>query len=252
MRAALDNPFLVLLGSLIIFSASAWIGTRLHHVLRIGESDRDNFSFVLGGTLTLLGLIVGFTFSMAVGRYDQRINHEEQEADAIGTAFAQADLLPATDAASVRDLLRAYVDQRILFYTRNDAQQLRKIGAETARLQREMWTVVTVHALDQPTPIAALIVSGMSDVLSSQGYSQAAWWNRIPTEAWGLMVGIAIFCNMLIGLRARGRGLTLLLILPIVLSVTLFLVADIDSPRIGVIHVAPRELDVVAESMRVP
>jgi hypothetical protein len=57
---------------------------------------------------------------------------------------------------------------------------------------------------------------------------------------------------MLIGLRARGRGLTLLLILPIVLSVTLFLVADIDSPRIGVIHVAPRELDVVAESMRVP
>ncbi len=115
-----------------------------------------------------------------------------------------------------------------------------------------MWTVVTVHASGQPTPIAALIVSGMSDVLSSQGFSQAAWWNRIPTEGWGLVVGIAIFCNMLIGLRARGRHVTLLLILPIVLSVTLFLIADIDSPRIGVIHVAPRELDAVAESMRPP
>jgi len=57
---------------------------------------------------------------------------------------------------------------------------------------------------------------------------------------------------MLIGLRTRGRSVTLLLILPIVLSVTFFLIADIDSPRIGVIHVAPRELGAVAESMRAP
>jgi hypothetical protein len=252
MRAALDNPFFVLLGSLIVFSASGWIGTRLHRLLQIGESDKESFSFVLGGTLTLLGLIVGFTFSMAVGRYDQRKNREEQEANAIGTAYAQADLLPATDAARVRGLLRSYVEQRILFYTLNDAEQLRRIAAETARLQREMWTVVTAHASGQPTPVAALTVSGMNDVLSSQGYAQAAWWNRIPTEAWGLVVGIAVFCNVLIGIRARGRHVTLLLILPIVLSVTLFLIADIDSPRIGVIHVTPRELQAVAESMRVP
>ena len=252
MRAALDNPFFVLLGSLIVFSASAWIGTRLHRVFPIGESDNDNFSFVLGGTLTLLGLIVGFTFSMAVGRYDQRKNREEQEANAIGTAYVQADLLPATDAARVRDLLRAYVDQRILFCTLKDPPQLRRNDAETGRLQREMWTVVTAHASAQPTPLAALLVSGMNEVLNSQGFSQAAWWNRIPTEAWGLMVGIAIFCNMLIGLRTRGRSVTLLLILPIVLSVTFFLIADIDSPRTGVIHVIPRELGAVAESMRTP
>ena len=252
MRAALDNPFLVLLGSLVVFSASAWIGNRLHPLLRIGESDRENFSFVLGGTLTLLGLIVGFTFSMAVGRYDQRKAREEQEANAIGTAYGQADLLPAADAARVRGLLRAYLDQRILFYSLSDAQQLGKVRVETARLQQEMWTVVTAHASSQPTPVAALIVSGMNEVLSSQGYAQAAWWDRIPTEAWGLVGGIAIFCNALIGLRARERGVTLLLILPLVLSVTFFLIADIDSPRIGVIHVAPRELNAVAGSIRGP
>src|SRR5215475_10995093 len=123
MRLALDNPFLVLLASLVVFSGSAWIGTRLHRVLRIEGSDDENFSFVLGGTLTLLGLIVGFTFSMAVGRYDQRKNREEQEANAIGTAYAQANLLPATDAARVRGLLRAYLDQRILFYSVSDAQR---------------------------------------------------------------------------------------------------------------------------------
>src|SRR5215469_4693416 len=162
MRAALNNPFLVLLGSLIVFTVSAWIGTRLHRVLQIGESDQDNFSFVLGGTLTLLGLIVGFTFSMAVGRYDQRKSREEQEANAIGTAYAQADLLPATDAARVRGLLRTYVDQRLLFFTLSDAEQLRRVDAETRRLQRELWAIVTAHASAQPTPVAALTVSGMN------------------------------------------------------------------------------------------
>src|SRR5215469_3309008 len=250
MRAALNNPFLVLLGSLIVFSVSAWIGTRVHRLLQIGESDQENFSFVLGGTLTLLGLNVGFTFSMAVGRYDQRKAREEQEANAIGTAHALADLLSATDAARVRGLLRAYVEQRLLFYRLNDAEQLRRVDAETGRLQREMWAIVTARASAQPTPVIALTVSGMNDVLSFQGYAQAAWRNQIPTEAWALVAGIAIFCNVLIGLRARGRSLTLLMILPIVLSVTLFLIADIDSPRIGVIHIVPRELAAVAESIR--
>ena len=51
----------------------------------------------------------------------------------------------------------------------------------------------------QPTPIAALAVAGMNDVLNSPGYIQAARWNRIPTAAWGLMAAIAISCNLLVG-----------------------------------------------------
>jgi hypothetical protein len=100
--------------------------------------------------------------------------------------------------------------------------------------------------------MAALVVSGMNDVLNSQGYTQAAWWNRIPNAAWVLMVAIAIFCNALIGLLIRGQNVTLSLILPIVLSVTLSLIADIDSPRSGVIRVVPQNLGAVVESMRVP
>ena len=110
MRAALDNPLLVLVVSLAAFYGSAWIGAWLGRAHKRGESDREDFSFLLGGTLTLLGLIVGFTFSMAVGRYDQRKTREEQEANAIGTACGQADLLSPTDAARVRGLLRAVAE----------------------------------------------------------------------------------------------------------------------------------------------
>jgi len=250
LRAALDNPLLVLVASLAIFWGSAWVGAWVGRVQRREESDREIFSFLLGGTLTLLGLIVGFTFSMAVGRYDQRKNYEEQEANAIGTEYVRADLLPATDAAKVRSQLRAYADQRVLFYTRGDGEQLRSVNAETTRLQGEMWRVVAAYASSQATPVAALVTSGMNDVLNSQGYTQAAWWNRIPIEAWVLMVAIAIFCNALIGLRARERKATLFLILPAVLSVTLSLIADIDSPRGGVIRVVPENLRAVVESMK--
>ena len=59
-------------------------------------------------TLTLLGLIIGFSFSMAISRYDQRKVYEEAEANAIGTEYVRADLLPAGDAARVRALLRDY------------------------------------------------------------------------------------------------------------------------------------------------
>ena len=63
-------------------------------------------------TLTLLALLIGFSFSMAISLYDQRKNYEEAEANAIGTEFGRADLLPAGDSAKVRDLLRKYLDRR--------------------------------------------------------------------------------------------------------------------------------------------
>src|SRR5208282_5684285 len=108
---------------------------------------------VLAASLTLLGLIIGFSFSMAVSRYDLRKNYEEAEANAIGTEYLRADLLPAADAANVRALLRSYLDQRILFYENRDAQQLRQINATTADLQAQLWSAVRSPAGSQPTPV---------------------------------------------------------------------------------------------------
>ena len=91
----------------------------------------------------------------------------------------------------------------------------------------------------------------MNDVLNSQGYTQAAWWNRIPRAAWGLMGMIAIGCNLLLGYGARNRdgGSILLLILPLILSIAFLLIADIDSPRGGLIHVSPQNLLSLSDSL---
>lgn len=241
----MDYPLLVLVLSFIVLSLSARIGVFIIVRWRKPEEDlREDLGVVLSASLTLLALIIGFSFAMAVSRYDQRKIYEEAEANAIGTAYVRADLLPAANAEKVRTLLRDYTEQRILFYTTRGEEQVRPIDARTARLQAELWSAVAVPALTRPEPVIALAVSGMNDVLSSQGNTQAALWNRIPTAAWGLMAAIAVCCNLLFGYSARNAkaGGALRLVLPFVVSIAFFLIADIDSPRGGLIRVNPQNL----------
>jgi hypothetical protein len=252
MENIMDSPLLVLVLALGVLWLSSRIGIALGKRRRLEEEEHEDFVLIVSATLTLLALIIGFSFSMAISRYDQRKNYEESEANAIGTECVRADLLPAADASKVRALLKNYLDRRILFYTTRDEQQRRQIDAATAQLQAEMWSAIQAPASAQPTPLLALVVSGMNDVLNAQGYTQAAWWNRIPTAAWCLMVAIAIFSNLLIGYgarRAKGHEL-LLLVLPLVVSIAFFLIADIDSPRGGVIRVRPQNLVSLAQSLR--
>jgi hypothetical protein len=252
MISLMDRPLLVFALSFLGLWLSAWVGGSLLSRQRALDAEsREDFGVILAATLTLLGLIIGFSFSMAISRYDQRKNFEEAEANAIGTEFVRADLLPAADAARVRSLLLNYLDQRVLFYKTRDEETLRRINAETARLQTELWSAVKAPALLQPTPIVALAVAGMNDVLNSQGYTQAAWWNRIPIAAWGLMAAIAICANLLIGYGARNAKAEffLLPVLPLVVSIAFLLIADIDSPRGGVIRVSAKNLSSLSQSL---
>ena len=253
MYNPMNYPLLAFVLSFFVLWLSARIGSSyLRRLRKLEEDIREEFGVIRAATLTLLGLIIGFSFSMAISRYDQRKNYEEAEANAIGTEYVRADLLPAADAAKVRALLRTYLDQRVLFYITRDPQQIRQINARTVELQTELWSAVLAPTAAQPTPLVALAVSGMNDVLNSQGYSQAAWLNRIPIAAWGLMTVIAIFCNLLMGYGARNaeaEGL-LLLVLPLVVSISFFLIADIDSPHGGVIRVDPHNLESLAEFLR--
>jgi hypothetical protein len=247
-----DFPVLVFVLTFFTLWLSVWIGAfYFRRQQKLKENVQRDLGVILAATLTLLGLIIGFSFSMATNRYDQRKNYEEAEANAIGTEYLRADLLPAADAARVRALLIKYLDQRVLFYTTRDKQQLAQIDAQTAQLQTEMWSAVRTPAAAQPTPIAALAVSGMNDVLNSQGYTQAAWWNRIPIAAWCMMAAMAICSCLLIGYGTRDvkADPILLLVLPLVVSIAFFLIADIDSPRGGVIHVNPQNLASLSESL---
>src|SRR5204863_3398958 len=108
-----------------------------------------------------LSLIIGFTYSMAITRYDLRKYDEAAEANAIGTEFARAGLLPEGDVARTRELLRKYLRQRVLFYTTRNAHTLQQINLATAQLQADLWSTVQAYGAAKPTAMAVLVVSGM-------------------------------------------------------------------------------------------
>jgi small-conductance mechanosensitive channel len=253
MSEIVRHPFVVFVLSFLAMWISAWVGLSLRErKLKLDEGLHRDLDLIVSATLTLLGLIIGFSFSMAISRYDQRKSYEEAEANAIGTEYVRAELLPAADATNVHSLLKSYLNERILFYVTRDSEELRRIDTKTAQLQTELWSAVQSPAMAQPNPLSALVLSGMNDVLNSQGYTQAAWWNRIPPGAWWLMAAVAICANLLIGYDSRlaGQRAIRLLILPFILCIAFFAIADIDSPRRGVIRVNPQNLMSLAQSLQ--
>jgi len=245
----MEFPIVMLVSSFAVLFLAAEAGNFLRTKIRpLNEDEREDIGVVNGATLTLLGLLIGFSFSMAINRYDQRKLYEEAEANAIGTEYLRLGLLSG-DISKVRELLRTYLDQRVLFYTTRDERRLAKINADTVTLQNELWLAIQSRRAE-PTAVVVLAVTGMNDVLNSQSYTQAAWWNRIPVAAWALMLTIAICCNALIGYSAHRTGWRLFMILPVAVAIAFFLIADLDSPRGGAIRIVPQNLLALSHSLR--
>ena len=250
MNYILHHPLFVFLVIFLGLWLAAWLGAVLRRQSKFDDDARYDFGLILAATLTLLGLLIGFSFSMAASRYDQRKNLEEGEANAIGTEYLRADLLPAAARTRLRDLLRKYVELRVRYYTADD-DEMGQIDSQTAKLQGELWSTVVAITADRPNPVMALAASGMNDVINAQGYTQAAWWNRVPLSAGILLAIIAVCCNLMVGYGSRSAspGSRLFVILPFFVALAVSLINDIDTPRHGLIHVAPRNLNALLDSM---
>src|SRR5215831_15090879 len=128
MFASFDNPFSVFAIALIAQVIAALTGDFIRkHARSFKQGERHDFSIIQAAILTLLALIIGFSFSMAVSRYDQRKTLEEAEANAIGTAYLRAELLPEKSASRAQELLREYLDLRIAFYEESRARPAAEI-----------------------------------------------------------------------------------------------------------------------------
>ena len=251
MQSIVNEPLLVF----VIAMAALWAASRIGIIARkkfrpLDEDERHDLDMVSGASLALLGLLIGFSFSMAISHYDLRKHYEEEEANAIGTEYLRVNLLTSSEAGSLHELIRKYLDQRILFYDVRSEDRLAQINTDTSLLQDQLWS--TAQSASQGEPVAAvnLVLSGMNDVLNSEGYTQAAWWNRIPIAAWILLASIAICCNFMVGYGMRRSRRIVLFVVPLTVAISFFLIADIDSPRGGVIRVHPINLLRLSHSLK--
>lgn len=247
-----DQPWPVLAVSILVLWLASWIGARSFTRFRAAEDAASAYyDIILGATLGLLSLIIGFSFSMAINHYDQRKGYENAEANAIRTAYLRADLLEPADAAEVRAAIGNYLGERIAYYDARDDAALGQIDVRTNQTEAELWSAVRASGTLQP-----LVVLGINEMMNARGSSEASWSNRISLEAWILMAAIAICGNVLIGYGARkfSARTVPILILPtvVVISISLYLIDDIDSPRGGIITVTPVNLRLLADALSDP
>src|SRR3979409_289684 len=159
-------PVLVFAAAFVSLSLASAAGARLRkRYPSVSDEQKDDLSVILAAILTLLALIVGFSFSMATNRYDQRKNFEEAEANAIGTEILRADFLPPADAAAVRKLLGDYLRQRIGFSNKKKGcERAARVAQRRSQLEAALWAAVRGPAAAQPPPVAALVLVGRNDV----------------------------------------------------------------------------------------
>ena len=249
MDYVLDYPVLVLVGSLLL----QWSGAVFGHSVSVRTAtahppDQRKFGTIISATLTLLALLIGFSLNMAVNRYDQRKLYEEAESNAIGTEFRRVSLM--SNPAPAHELLIQYTDLRIQFYRAHFKHRVRQISADTEALQEKLWSSVAPSVLSDRPPVAALVLSGMTDMINAEGETQAAWRNHVPVGAWLLLAFVATAASILLGYGEEHDNRSKLLILPLIVSAAFFLISDVDSPRNGLIRMRPTNLIALEQVMK--
>jgi len=217
-----------------------------------GESnpgDKDD-GFAMTTTMGLLALLIGFTFSVALGRYDERRNLVVQEANALGTTWLRTDLLEPADARRMRDVLRRYVDARIDFAQARNAAQETERYARTVALQAELWAVLTQGiASFRDTPRASLLVTTTNQSIDLAAERYAARQDHIPVRILRMLFLFALLSAGLVGYeRYRQPKATALLLL--LFSLAVGLVLDLDLPTTGATSVPQDPMLELQRSLR--
>ena len=241
MWGAFALPALLLVGA---SELGFRLGRRVDH--RLDEAHRSTIGGVQGAILGLLGLLLGFTFAMATARHDERRVLVIEEANAIGTAYLRASLLPAPHAQATKDLLRRYLDVRIDYGPVADepaklAEGLRKNDA----LQSELWSHAVAAAAARPDAIVATFVNALNQVFDVHTSRLAAGRTRIPLTIWGLLLvvgGLGCLTSSYLAGVNGDRSLFSSIVLPLLVSVVVLLIFDIMQPRQGWISVSQESL----------
>ena len=247
--------FLFLLVLLFPMEIGFRIGARIKRLQpdRGGEVHGD---VTLTAMLTLLALMLAFTYSFSMSRADLRKQAQIVEVNALGTAFLRADLLPEPSRTDVRQRLYDYTESRYVEPgTILILEGLHRVVIRSEELQSTIWPAVK-SALRQPgdmtDPEKALLVSSINDVLDAHTTRMAVIYDRLPSAVLALMVliagtalGVAAFNSSLSGYRFRWR----MTLFAFILASLMYLILDYDMMMRGFIQVDHSNLVGLIEEM---
>jgi hypothetical protein len=194
LNQALPGEWVIFTLLALLFAGFAEIGFRLGWHLHPTKdaASKDLRGGIQTARLGLVGLLLGFTFAMAVGRYELRHDLAVKEANAIGTTFLRASFLPDAHRVPVEDLLRRYVDLRLRYQpVAGDPVQLAEGLRLSAGIQRQLWEQAVASARETPTPIVATFINALNETIDTEAERLAAARNTVPGAVWLLLLAVA-------------------------------------------------------------
>ena len=222
------------------------IGWRVRHKRRDEESpDADSgLGAIDGAVYGLMGLLIAFTFTGAAARFEVRRELITKEANAIGTAWLRLDLLPAAAQPPIRADFRDYVDSRIKTYQLGQSGDIAGAWAEFARsngLQTKVWKDAVVACQQQSSAaVTSLMMSSLNDMIDITTTRYVAILTHPPLAIY-LVLGFLVLASALLGGYGMGksgkRNWTHMLLYSAALALAMYVILDLDYPRVGVIRI---------------
>lgn len=233
----------IFLASVLIIVLPVEIGFRLgrwQHA-RLTGGEKIQTGPVVAASLGLLAFMLAFTFGAVTKRFDDRKQLVLDEANAIGTAYLRADLLPEPDRDSVRRLLYDYVSLRLEAVQRDregklDDQLLETMITRSAKQQNELWSIAVSIADQYPTPISALFLQSLNELIDlHQKRITVALQHRMPGIFWIALCGLTILAMIIggydAGLSSGCRSVITVMSMALAFSLVMLLIVALDRPQ---------------------
>lgn len=237
---------MLLLSMLIGQELGFRLGLRMH--AETAPVTREQTSTILGAMLGLLALVLGFCFSLALQRFDDRSQAVVTEANAIGTTWLRAQLLEEPARSESLTLLRQYIDQRL----EEGAVSLDQSAARRALQERgdalaqQLWGAATRAVAADPKPATSgLYVQSLNEMIDAQASYQAALARHVPELVlWLVFLTLVLTTTTMgysAGLGGRRAPFASLALIGLI-GLVVYLIIDLDRPRRGFIQVSQQPM----------
>lgn len=240
--AALAPLFAVglLVGMIVLLEVGRRFGKKWAAVE--GEKARAGLGPLEGAVFGLMGLVMAFSFSGAASRFDARRQMIVQEANDVGTAWLRIDLLKPEDQPALRQMLREYLDLRLESYRQieNGIDAALAVHGQAMKKQGEIWGHAGRGSASMPPSVATLLLSALNQMFDTATSRVESMKQHPPMVIFGMLVVLTLVSALLAGYgmsEGEGRRLLHMLGFALVISVMVYVILDLEFPRMGLIRV---------------
>ena len=244
------DPLLICLVLMGVLIAALEIGFWVKMGMVKGGSDsieKSDIALILGAVLTLLALLLGFTYAMSQVRFEARRQLVIEEANAIGTTYLRAKTLPEPRSAQIQELLRQYTALRveIASITNDTPEKIREIDNRTKELHGLLWSHAAALARENPNAIISVFLQTLNEMIDLHSKRLAAFRNRVPFSIYLVIFVVSIIILWLVGYyfgMRRQKARFLVTTVVVLVASVMWLIMDLDQPTRGAIRASQQSL----------